>query len=439
MVERHQTKTALEALQDTPAVLLVGPRQVGKSTLAHQLLPTMNAASTVSLDDSAIRNAAQADPNGFIAALELPAMIDEVQRVPDLLYGIKETVDRIRLAGGSAGGSFLLTGSASIWDTLSAPESLAGRIERIPIAPFTQGELAGRRERFIDSLFEGGLPNFSPPAGERLPHSSPPAGERLPNPSPPAGDRRALAELIVRGGYPEVQERSEQRAQRWFSEYLSRVLDRDIRDLANIRRPGELLRLLTLCATRAGSLVNVDAMIGDLGIALSTGRRYYELLVRVYLIQEIPAWGANLARAAVRSPKLVLCDSGLTAHLLGISAAKFASAIDTKPGPGNLFESFVTLELLRACAWCEEEVRPFHWRDRAGREVDLLLERRDGSIVAFEHKLGQTVSPEDFRHLAHLRDQLGDRFAGGAVIYTGENTAAFGERLWAVPVGRLWA
>lgn len=417
MIERHQEQAVVEALQDTPAVLLVGPRQVGKSTLAHQLQPKMKAATIVSLDDAAIRNAAQADPNGFIAGLELPAVIDEVQRVPDLLYGIKDTVDRIRLSGNSADGSFLLTGSASIWDTLAAPESLAGRIERIPIAPFTRGELTGRRERFIDSLFDGHAPSLSTADSDRL----------------------AIAEMVVRGGYPEVQARSEQRAQRWFSEYLSRVLDRDIRDLANVRRPGEMLRLLTLCATRVGSLVNVDAMIGDLGIALSTGRRYYELLARVHLIQEIPAWGANLARATVRRPKLVLCDSGLTAHLLGISAAKFANDLNMKPGPGNLFESFVTLELLRASAWCHEDVRAFHWRERSGREVDLLLERRDGSVTAFEHKLGTGVNHEDFRHLTHLRDQLGERFAGGAVIYTGENTIPFGERLWAVPVDGLWA
>jgi len=147
----------------------------------------------------------------------------------------------------------------------------------------------------------------------------------------------------------------------------------------------------------------------------------------------------GLARATARRPKLFLCDSGLTAHLLGLSATKFVNDIDMKPGPGNLFETFVTLELLRASAWCREEVHAFHWRERSGREVDLLLERRDGSVTAFEHKLGRSVGREDFRHLAHLRDQLGERFAGGAVIYTGENTIPFSKRLWAVPVGGLWA
>jgi uncharacterized protein len=416
MIHRHQEQAAVEALRDTPAVLLVGPRQVGKSTLAQHLATKTGARTVESLDDPATRAAAIEDPNGFIGRLTLPAVIDEVQRAPELMYGIKATVDRIRLTGDSAAGSFLLTGSASIWDTLRNPESLAGRIERISMWPFSQGELAGRRERFVDALF-----------GNDPPHLS---GCQL--------DRDGIAEIVVRGGYPEVQDRTEQRAQRWFSEYISRVLDRDIRDLSNVRRPEDLLRLLTLCATRAGSLVNVDSMLSDMGIGLSTGRRYYDLLNRVHLVSEIPSWGTNLARAAVRSPKLTIADSGLAAHLVGCSTSKFAREVNARPSAGNLFESFLTLELLKACSWARVDTRAFHWRDQGGREVDVLLERRDGSIVAFEHKLGASVSGEDFRHLAYLRDQLGDRFAAGAVIYTGESTLPFGERLWAVPVEGLW-
>lgn len=237
---------------------------------------------------------------------------------------------------------------------------------------------------------------------------------------------------------PEVQDRSEARAKRWFASYLSRVLDRDIRDLANVRRPEDLLRLLTLCATRAGSPVNVSAMLAELGIGLSTGRRYYELLKNVHLIHELPAWGSNLARASARHPKLMLTDSGLAAHLLGFSQAKFVSELGQRPGAGHLFESFVTTELVKASTWCLQEVTAFHWRDHAGREVDLLFERHDDSIIALEHKLGSRIGGEDFKHLAHLRDQLGDRFAGGAVIYTGDNTLPFGPRLWGVPVQALW-
>lgn len=416
-VERHQAARVVEALADTPAVLVTGPRQVGKSTLAHELGLQHGAVSEATLDDVPTRAAALGDPSGFVRDLALPAVLDEVQRAPELLYGIKQAIDERRLAGETVAGSFLLTGSTGIWDTLASPESLAGRIERVRLWPLSQGELTGRRERFIDALFDG----------------------EPPRPSDVAPGREPIARAVVLGGFPEIRDRSESRAQRWFAEYLARVLDRDIRELADVRRPADLLALLRACAARAGALVNIDGMLADLGVPKSTGRRYYELLRRLYLVQEIPAWGTNLARAAVRRPKLVLCDSGLTAHLVGQSTARFAGEVDGRPGPGHLFESFVIVELLKAAGWAATDVSVFHWRDRAGREVDLLLERRDGDVIAVECKLSATVGRADFRHLEHLRDQLGDRFRGGAVIHLGAATLPFGDRLWASPVSALWA
>lgn len=200
-------------------------------------------------------------------------MIDELQRAPDLLLAIKARIDAVRLAGQDASGMFLLTGSASIWDTLAAPESLARRIERVHLWPFSRGELAGRREDLIDRLFSGTPPVVTGQPG-----------------------REPIADAVILGGFPEVQARSERRAQRWFAEYLARVLDRDIRDLANVRRPEDLYRLLTLCAARSAGVLNLDSMLSDLGSTRTTGRRYYELLTRVYLVEEIPAWGINAGR-----------------------------------------------------------------------------------------------------------------------------------------------
>lgn len=417
MIARHLEHTVEEALGDTPVVMLVGARQVGKSTLGLEVAKRIGA-QVVSLDDPATRSAAQLDPSGFIGAQGLPLMIDEVQRVPELVYAIKQTVDRTRLGGERSAGLFLLTGSASTWDMLESPESLAGRIERVELWPFSQGEIAGRRESFIDALFDGDLPHFASDAFT---------------------SRAEIADLVVRGGYPEAQGRSERRMQNWFSQYISLVLDRDIRDLANVRRPEDLLRLLRLCATRLASPVNVDAMLRELGIALSTGRRYFDLLGRVHLVREIPAWGVNLARAAARSPKLIIVDSGLAAHLMECSVRKFVHGGGSRPGAGHLFENFVTVELLKASAWSRDDVKAFHWKDHAGREADLLLERRDGAIVAIEHKLSESVSGEDVRHLAYLRDQLGDRFACGVVVYAGRHVLPFGERLWAAPVTAVWA
>lgn len=416
---RHQAERVKEALADTPVVMITGARQVGKSTLALSIGKELGNYEYVSLDDLSRQGAARSDPPGFLRGLALPCIIDEVQHAPDLLLAIKQLVDERRLEtpGKEPAGSFLLTGSVSIWDSVDAPESLAGRIERVRLRPFSQGEIEERPETLLDALF-GGAPPKSPES--------------------PLG-KRSLAERVVLGGYPLVQDRDEARAQQWFSEYIARVLNRDIRDLANVRRPEDLLSLLRICATRSGSIANVDNMVADLGAAKSTGRRYYELLLRSYLIEELPAWGTNLARAAVRAPKVLVTDSGLAAHLIGFSSAKFESDIDAKPGAGNLFETFVIGELLKANDWASEPARVFHWRDRSGREVDLLLERRDATVVAVECKLAATVRPGDARHLAFLRDELGDNFRAGAVIYTGESVIPIGDRLWAVPISTLWA
>jgi predicted AAA+ superfamily ATPase len=216
------------------------------------------------------------------------------------------------------------------------------------------------------------------------------------------------------------------------------LLDRDIRELGQARRPEDLLRLLTACAARVGDVTNVAAMLADLGIPRSTGHRYYEMLRRLYLVHELPAWGRNLARATVRSPKLLLTDSGVLCELLRLDVDRFARDQVLRPGPGAAFENFVAVELLKATGWADQPVSAAHWRDASGREVDLLLERQDGTVVAVETKLTTAATADDARHLAHLRDQLGEQFRCGIVCHTGAATVALGDRLWAVPVTALW-
>ncbi len=417
LIHRHQTARVIEAARDTPAVVVEGPRQVGKSTLARAVGELVGALQLRTLDDSATRNAARSDPDAFIDGLLTPVVIDEVQRAPDLLLSIKRRIDAERHRQGHAAGMFLLTGSAGFWDTPDAPESLAGRVEHIRLWPFSQSELAGRRENTIDALFENRPPSVVASTG-----------------------RKALATPVIIGGFPEVQNRTEPRAQRWFSEYLSRLLDRDIRDLANVRSPDDLYRLLVVCAARSAGILNLDGMLSDLqAVSHTTGRRYYELLKRLYLVHELPAWGENVGRAAARAPKLLLCDSGLVAHLVGLSKARFTSGPDTTPGAGFVFETFVLTELLKEREWANSDPRAHHWRDRSGREVDLLLQARDGSIVAVEVKLRDNPTQRDFAHLTHLRDTLGERFRCGVVVCTAGATTAFGDRLWAMPVSALWS
>jgi predicted AAA+ superfamily ATPase len=414
---RHIAPRVEAALADTPAVMLVGARQVGKSTLMRGVASTVGARSAFSLNDAATRAAARRDPTGFIRSAETPCVIDEAQRAPDILLAIQDVVDERRQAGGDDAGMFLLTGSASIWDTLEAPESLAGRIGRIAMWPFSQGELRGTRESLIDALFAGEPPRLT--------------GE-------PTG-RASIAAAAITGGYPLVQRRTAQRRAGWFDAHLAAILERDVRDLMDIRSPEDLDQLLRFAATRAGNLLNLDGMLGDLGINKSTGRRYYALLKRVFLIEELPAWGRNLGRAARKSPKLLFSDTGLLAHLASFDSERFQRDPYTRPGPGNIFENFIATEILKQASWSDPAVRVFHWRDHHDREIDIMLERRDGSVVAIESKLDATVREDDLRHLIDMRDKLGADFQAGAIIYTGPNTLPFGDRLWALPATALWS
>lgn len=416
MYERHARTAVEDATGDTPVVLIVGGRQVGKSTLVASLDHAPAPESVITLDDPTLRAAAIADPSGFLRSFDGPVAIDEIQRAPELFLVIKMIVDEARLRGERPSGRFLLTGSVAIWDTARMPDSLAGRIEHIRLWPLSQGEIEGHREDLIDRLFRN-----DPPLLEDQPTG-----------------RETVAERIVRGGFPEVQERTLPRAAAWIRDYLALLLDRDIRELAQARRPEELMRLLTACASRVGSVANVAMMLADLGISRSTGHRYYDVLRRLYLVHEVPAWGHSLARTAVRSPKLLLTDTGVLCELLRLDAKRFVTDQVLRPGAGAAFENFVAVELLKTAGWADESVTAAHWRDRGGREVDLLLERRDGSVVGVETKLSSSVHPTDARHLAHLRDQLGDQFRCGIVCYTGARTVALGDRLWAVPVSALW-
>lgn len=403
------------ALADTPVVAITGPRQSGKSTLAEKVAAEIGA-QTVSFDDAEFRAAALADPAGFVEGASLPLLIDEFQKAPEILDAIKARVDRERRGGARPAGLFLLTGSANVWATLRISESLAGRAERIPLWPLSQGEIAGRREAFIEALFGG-----DPPAAPRA-----------------EGGRAAISERIVAGGYPEMLARpSARRRARWIQSYLQMILERDAQDLASrARQLDELPRLLKFAAARMSSLLD----LADLGAAVEMKRdsvsRYLRLLELMYLVQRAPAWRRNLGQRLIKAAKLRLPDSGLAAQLVGYDARRFEDIED--PFNGALFENFVAGELAKQASWAEREVRLHHFRTAGGREVDIVLEDSAGDVVGVETKLGATPRESDFRGLAHLRDKLGERFKAGVLVNTGTQTLPFGDRLWAAPVSALW-
>jgi len=406
VLQRHLTPLLREALADAPVTLLIGARQAGKSTLAQSLVDEGLLASYLTLDDGATLAAATADPDGFVAGLEGSVSIDEVQRAPALLPAIKASVDRDRRAG-----RFLLTGSANVLLLSRVSESLAGRMETHVLWPLSQGEIDEHEERFIEHLF-----------GESRP---PPHSET----------ETALAERVARGGFPPAVARTGRRRAAWLDAYVDAVIQREVRELANLDRLATLPRLVSLLATRTASLLNMAELSRAAGIPQTTLQRYLTLLEHVFLLVRIPAWHANLGKRLVRSPKLHLVDSGLACRARGVTAERLVSDPVTF---GPLLESFVGMELVKQASWSDRAVRVHHFRTSAGREVDFVLEDRQGLVAGVEVKASATIGANDFVGLRVLEEALGDRFVRGVVLHKGRVAVPFGERLAAWPIETLW-
>lgn len=395
------------AMADTPVVLLNGARQTGKTTLVQTIAETIRA-EYFTLDDAATLALIAGDPSGFIRGLTGPIVLDEIQKVPELFPAIKLAVDRNRQPG-----RFLLTGSANVMTLPRLSESLAGRMEVIPLFPFSAGELAGKREDFLNRLFDGSIAKGKvSPLHEDIP------------------------ERLTRGGYPEaVQRQTADRRTAWFAAYISTILQRDVRDLAQIDALHTLPNLLKLLAARASGLLNLADVGRDAGLPHTTLTRYLTLLETVFLVHRLPAWSRNLGKRLVKAPKIHLLDTGLACHLVGVDGQRLSK---DRSLLGRLLETFVVGELRKQISWANLQVALYHLRTAAGSEVDVVLEKADGTVAAIEVKASATVDASDFAALKTLRDQLGDQFRAGVVLYLGDQTVPFGDRLWLVPLPALW-
>lgn len=409
MIWRNLTPKILQALADTPVVFLAGARQTGKSTLARGLAEGPYPARYLTFDDTGLLAAARRDPAGFIAGLDGPVVLDEVQRAPDLLPAIKAAVDRDRRPG-----RFLLTGSA---DALALPRVagyLTGRMEVLTLWPFTQGELAGVHEGFVDALF----------AAENSALDA------------PSRSRAELVTAILTGGYPEVQTRPrEERRAAWFDAYVANLLQREVRDLADIEGLAMLPRLLGLIAARTSGILNYSDLARDAALPQSTFKRYFALLEALLLVRRCPAWTASATDRLVKAPKIFLTDTGLCAFLTGASSRRL---VDDATPLGPLLETLVYNELLRQATWSRLRPRLYHYRRHGGREVDVVLEDREGRCVALKVKATATPSAGDVAGLAAFAEEAGSRFVRGVLLYLGREVIPFGARLHAAPVAALW-
>ena len=409
MYRRNIENKLIAALADTRVVLLNGARQVGKSTLAQQLAQ-QRGGQYLTLDDPVIAELARTDPSALINGAAGLTVIDEVQSAPGLFPALKREVDR-----NPAPGRFLLTGSANVFMLPTAAESLAGRMEVLTLEPLSQAEIEGLSHNLVDALFD------AVPWERRTVRT----------------DRADLVHRLVASGFPEALGRGEpQRRDAWFGAYLASLLQRDVRDYANIEGLSDLPRLLALLAARTSSLLNMAEVSRSTGIAHSTLRRYLTLLEALFIVQPLPAWSTNLGKRLVKAPKLHLIDAGLVAHLQGNANPV---ALGLSPHLGPLLETFVVQEVRRHLRWAATPATAWHFRTAAGREVDLVLEAPGRRIVGIEVKASASVSQSDFNGLRELATAAGRGFARGVVLYTGEQLVSFEDRMWAVTLGVLWA
>lgn len=396
-----------QALADTPVVLIHGPRQCGKTTLAQAAGKTRGYAY-FSFDDAVTLDAASTDPVGFVADLPEHSILDEVQRVPALFSAIKAAVDR-----GRRPGRFLLTGSANVLLVPKLADSLAGRMEILRLHPLAQCELAGAPSAFLDALFDG---RFKARTYGRL--------------------GKELAERIAAGGYPTALARpSARRRAIWYRDYIESLVQRDVRDLARIASLDVLPRLLTLAAGQTARLLNVSDLAAPFQLSRPTIKDYVTLLERVFLLESLPPWHSNRLSRLVKTPRLHLGDTGVACALLGLDAEALR---EDRATLGQLLETFVYQELRRQASWRDDDIRFHHFRDKDGVEVDVVLERGGRHLAGIEVKAAATVTAADFRGLRKLRDAAGRRFRAGVVLYDGEASVGFGEGLYAVPIRALW-
>jgi len=406
-IERWMERRLRRTLAERRAVWLAGARQTGKTTLARAL-----AGEDVeyrNLDDRLMREAAEADPQGFVKRRTRLLVIDEAQRAPDLLPAVKLAVDE-----DDQPGQYLLTGSAALGSIPSVRESLAGRIARLRLRPLAQGEIAGAAPDFLDRAFAG---QFEAMRGE--------------------ADRDALLEMGMRGGYPEPLRLAERSRRGWHQDYVAALLDRDLKDIARIQRMTAMRELVAALAAWSSKTIDI-AGIGDrLSIRRPTIESYINALEALYLVERLPAWTkTDYARVGSRD-KLFMTDCGLMANLLDwrIDQIRFDS-----DRAGKLIETFAFTELASQVD-AGERFRLHHYRDWEQREIDFLVEAvEDGALLGIEIKAATSAARGDFRHLAWFRDNLAkERRFTGIVLYAGSRVVSFGERLWAVPFGALWA
>lgn len=412
LLPRRLSAVLRQRVAETPVLLLEGPRSVGKSTLLAELA-TSSEQVIFDLDQSQFRLLAQQNEAALVGSPS-PVLIDEYQRVPSLLDAMK-----VRLNHQTHPGMFILAGSASYDSLPRGTQALTGRLQRLSVMPFAQTEIDGSDNRLIERAFESDITHTATPSRTT---------------------RAEYIDRVMRGGMPlAVPADSPDERSRWFQGHVRQSLERDAGEVRRIHRKADLRHVLTRVVGQTAGLLNVSKVAQGLESSRDTATAYIELLESLFLIGALPAWGVTVSSRAVSTPKVHVIDSGIGAYLLRLSSAKLQRLDPSSMTDfGHLLESFVVQEAIRQTSWMDAPVAAGHWRTRDGDEVDLVLERHDGSVIGIEVKAGERVDGKQLAGLRKLRDRLGSAFAAGLAFHLGQVGYQAEDRIHSLPVDRLW-
>ena len=414
MIPRRLAAHILDALKDFPVVYVNGPRQAGKSTLVQTLAATPWPAQYVTFDDASMLGAADSSPEMFLRAFSENLVLDEVQMAPGIFRALKILVDEVRLSNASqANGRFLLTGSADVLALPGLSDALVGRMSVHTLYPLAAVEVTESGNSFLSNLMAN---DFR-------------AGK--------AGNESGVTEIIREAGFPELIGKSASVSGRWFESYITTILQREVRQIAQIKKLGVLPNLLRVLASRAGGLINEADIARSIGQNAVTAKTYRVLLQMLFLTFDVKPWYRNIGKRLVKSPKAYLIDTLLLCHLQQIDLEKVAA--NDPHIFGHIIENFVATELLKQLSFSDLRADLFHFRTSDGKEVDFVIEQPNGSLAGIEVKGRDAVSKRDFDGLRVLQQQTGQDFKCGVILYRGSQLVPFGEKLWAVPVAALWA
>ncbi len=411
MFQRKLLPILNELLNEFRIVYLTGPRQAGKTTLAKEIAQNSNM-DYISLDDSAVLASAKNDPHGFIQTFEdKKIIIDEFQYAPELVPAIKEASDKLK---SKFKGKFFLTGSADIFRSAKTQEALPGHMARVELYPLSMSEMGGNPLNIVDYLITAQFAS---------------------KPSP-AITREQIAQRIINGGYPEIQEKSKRAQQIWFKSYMEGRLFKDFESLYAARGDyySKIQALIPYLAGISSNLLKYSSIGNDLSIDEKTIKSYIEILDLMFIVRRLPPYLKNRSKRLIQMPKIQFIDTGLACHLLGL---RTPSQLTTNQHYGSLLENLIYLEILKQSGWSENEVTLFHFRDKRKNEVDLVIEQSNGDIIGIEVKASSTINQRDFKGLRVLSEFTGKKFTQGILFYTGQEVLPFrfdDKQFYALPI-----